>query len=56
MAPNIIALMGATGSGKSSMIKLATGDERIVIGHGLTSREYSHVMLDLLRSTSMSES
>lgn len=33
----IVALMGATGAGKSSMIKLATGNEDIAIGHGLTS-------------------
>ena len=37
MEPKIIALMGATGAGKSSMIKLITGDESVTIAHGLES-------------------
>jgi ABC-type proline/glycine betaine transport system ATPase subunit len=33
----IIVFMGATGSGKSSLIRLATGDESVAIGNGLES-------------------
>lgn len=40
MAEEIIAVMGATGSGKSSFIKTVTEDEGIVIGHSLISGEY----------------
>lgn len=40
MAEEIIAVMGATGAGKSSFIKMVTEDEGVVIGHGLTSGEH----------------
>ncbi|RYN32947.1 hypothetical protein AA0112_g5832 [Alternaria arborescens] len=29
--------MGATGTGKSSFVRLITGDETIIVGHGLHS-------------------
>jgi putative ribosome biogenesis GTPase RsgA len=35
----VIAVIGPTGVGKSSFIKTLTGNEDIVIGHGLTSGE-----------------
>ncbi|KAI0292778.1 P-loop containing nucleoside triphosphate hydrolase protein [Russula brevipes] len=34
----IVVIMGMTGSGKSSFIKLLTGDEEIEIGHGVSSQ------------------
>ncbi|OAL42937.1 hypothetical protein IQ07DRAFT_553401 [Pyrenochaeta sp. DS3sAY3a] len=34
---HVVAVMGVTGAGKSSFIKLVTRDERIKIGHGLES-------------------
>ena len=40
MAEEIIAVMGATGAGKSSFIKMVTEDEGVVVGHGLTSGEH----------------
>jgi predicted GTPase len=33
----IVAIMGATGTGKSSFVRLVTGDETIIVGHGLHS-------------------
>lgn len=39
MAEEIIAVMGATGAGKSNFIKMVTEDEGVVIGHGLSSGE-----------------
>jgi ABC-type transport system involved in cytochrome bd biosynthesis fused ATPase/permease subunit len=36
-APKVIAIMGATGAGKSSFIKLVTESSNVKIGHGLTS-------------------
>ncbi|KAF2680394.1 hypothetical protein K458DRAFT_373693, partial [Lentithecium fluviatile CBS 122367] len=33
----IVAVMGATGTGKSSFVRLVTGDQSIVVGHGLQS-------------------
>lgn len=38
----IIAVMGGTGTGKSSFIHLATGDSTIVIGEGLQSSKSAH--------------
>ncbi|KAJ3559516.1 hypothetical protein NP233_g11244 [Leucocoprinus birnbaumii] len=35
--PPIIAVMGPTGAGKSSFIKIATGSDEIVVGESLTS-------------------
>lgn len=35
--PIVIAVMGPTGTGKSSFIKRLTGARDIVIGHGVTS-------------------
>jgi ABC-type thiamine transport system ATPase subunit len=32
-----VAVMGMTGVGKSTFIKMITGDEEISIGHGLVS-------------------
>lgn len=37
MEQDIIAVMGATGAGKSSLIKLLTERDDIEVGHGLTS-------------------
>jgi hypothetical protein len=38
MPPDVvIAVMGVTGVGKSSLIRLATGDESITVGDDLTS-------------------
>ncbi|KAF3921632.1 hypothetical protein AA313_de0208306 [Arthrobotrys entomopaga] len=37
LPPTIIALLGATGSGKSSFAKLTTGNPHITIGHDLES-------------------
>jgi ABC-type lipoprotein export system ATPase subunit len=36
----IVAVMGATGSGKSALIRLATGNAEIHVGTGLTSGSY----------------
>lgn len=33
----VIAVMGVTGAGKSSFVKLATGDSNVKIGHGLNA-------------------
>lgn len=35
----LVALVGITGSGKSSFIKRATGDEKIEIGHDVNSSQ-----------------
>jgi ABC-type lipoprotein export system ATPase subunit len=35
--PVVIAVMGASGSGKSTFIWLATGNENVAIGHSLFS-------------------
>jgi ABC-type lipoprotein export system ATPase subunit len=37
MDERIIIVMGATGSGKSKLIRLATGDARVKVNHGLES-------------------
>jgi ABC-type hemin transport system ATPase subunit len=37
MEERIVAVMGATGSGKSNLIKLATGDSDSKVGHSLKS-------------------
>ena len=37
MDERLVVVMGATGSGKSSLIKLATGDPNAVVGHNLKS-------------------
>lgn len=37
----VVAVMGMTGAGKSSLIKTVTGRDDIVIGHGLKSSWYS---------------
>ena len=37
MDERLVVVLGATGSGKSSLIKLATGDLDAVIGHSLKS-------------------
>ena len=41
----IIAVMGATGSGKSTFVRLVTGNEKIVIGETLNPGElnYEHL-------------
>lgn len=36
----IIVIMGATGSGKSALIRLVTGNEKIRVGNGLISGTY----------------
>jgi ABC-type Mn2+/Zn2+ transport system ATPase subunit len=45
MEERIVAVMGATGSGKSSLIKLATGDSDSRVGHGLKSGKI-HIQQD----------
>ena len=37
--PRLVAVMGDTGAGKSSFIKLITGDNRVKVGGGLRSGE-----------------
>jgi polynucleotide 5'-kinase involved in rRNA processing len=37
--PSVIAVFGQTGTGKTSFIKAATGDQALEIGHGLESCE-----------------
>lgn len=37
MDERIIAVMGATGAGKSSLIRLVTENSEVAVGHGLTS-------------------
>lgn len=37
MGENLVAVVGATGAGKSSFIKLVTGNNAVTVGHGLTS-------------------
>lgn len=37
---NVIAVMGVTGAGKSSFVKLITGDSAIKIGHGMEASVY----------------
>jgi len=36
-SPCVVAIMGVTGAGKSSFIKLVTGNEKITIDHGMES-------------------
>lgn len=35
----IVAVMGATGTGKSSFARLVTGNQSILVGHGMHSSE-----------------
>ncbi len=48
MAPSyIIAVMGVTGAGKSSFIKLVTGDASVKIGHSQESGTEHSVVTNL---------
>lgn len=38
----VIAVMGATGAGKSYFVRTATGDQSIVVGGGLKSGKFSN--------------
>ena len=40
----VVAVMGVTGSGKSSFIKTLTGREDIQVGHTLKSGEVSYIL------------
>lgn len=46
-SPNdiIIVIMGVTGSGKSTFVKLATGDEDVQVGHDLESCQFKTGLL-----------
>lgn len=41
----VIAVMGVTGSGKSTFIRNTTGRNDIFVGHGLNSGKCSHTLL-----------
>lgn len=40
----VVAVVGVTGSGKSSFIKRVTGNESIEIGHDLRSSQPHHLL------------
>ena len=42
-----IAVMGVTGAGKSTFIRTASGDDSILIGHGLKSCQYAPISIGL---------
>jgi predicted kinase len=50
MEEKIIAVMGATGAGKSSFIKLVTESDEVLVAHGLESG-----MIHLLHNTLSNE-
>jgi ABC-type hemin transport system ATPase subunit len=41
---NVLAVMGITGAGKSTFIKLVTGDSTVKIGHGQTAGKHDAVV------------
>ena len=46
----IVAVMGVTGSGKSALIRLITGKEKIQVGSGLTSGTYKPSLLRVIQA------
>jgi len=50
----IIAVMGATGSGKSALIRLVTGNEKIQVGSGLISGTYKPSLLRVIQTGKLS--
>jgi energy-coupling factor transporter ATP-binding protein EcfA2 len=50
----IIAVMGATGSGKSALIRLVTGNEKIQVGSGLISGTYKPSLLIVIQAGKLS--
>lgn len=41
---SLVAVMGVTGSGKSTFVRLVTGCDTVHIGHGLKSGVYEHAL------------